>query len=239
MTMIIFGSNGRLGRHLVKEFPGSLTPSHEDVDITDRESVQAYVEAQIPDIIFMGAAWVDVRGCEADHEKAWKVNVEGVRNVVKAIMSVNPGCYFVYPSTACVFHGDKGGYTEDDTPDPINYYGLTKVVAEAIVDRLPNRLILRTDFVDRAKWRYPGAYIDRFSTSVFADTLARGIKKIMAENRTGLLHLTGRRKISHYELAKITTPEVKPIKLSDTDIPLPRDQSLKSVRGGDFLELEY
>lgn len=239
MTMVIFGSNGRLGRHLVKEFPKALAPSHSDADVTDPKSVQAYVGIHRPDIVFMGAAWVDVRGCEVDHEKAWKVNVEGARNVVNAVLSVNPNCYFVYPSTACAFHGDRGGYTEEDAPDPINYYGMTKVVAEAIVDRLPNRLIIRTDFVDRAKWRYPGAYTDRFSTSVFADTLARGIKKVIAEKRTGLLHLTGKRKISHYDLAKITTPDVKPIKLADTDIPLPRDQSLRSVRGGDFLELEY
>jgi dTDP-4-dehydrorhamnose reductase len=237
--MIIFGSSGRLGRHLLKEFPGALTPSHSEVDITNQKSVDTYISMNNPSTVFMGAAWVDVRGCESDHEKAWKVNVEGVRNVVKSVLSTNPECYFVYPSTACVFHGDRGGYTEEDIPDPINYYGLTKTVAEAIVDRMPNRLIIRTDFVDRARWKYPGAYIDRFSTSVFADTLARGIKKVMAEKRTGLLHLTGKRRISHYELAKITTPDVKPIKLADTDIPLPRDQSLRSLRGGDFLDLEY
>jgi len=238
MTMIIFGSNGRLGRSLSKEFPEALRPSHSEVDITDRESVFRYIEAHRPDVVFQGAAWVDVRGCEVDHKKAWEFNVEGTRNVVDAVESVNGGCYFVFPSTACVFHGDRGGYVETDVPNPINFYGVTKMIAEMIVARLPNHLIMRTDFVERAKWRYPGAFTDRYSTSVFADTLSRGIKRVMSEKKTGLLHLTGKSKISHYDLARITTPEVERMTLSDVDIPLPRDQSMKSVRGGDFLEVE-
>lgn len=237
--MIILGSTGRLGKHLSKEFPGALKPTHEDLDITSYKSVLSYVKRNKPDTVFHGAAWVDVRGCEMDHEKAWKVNVEGAMNVVKAIMEVSRDCYFIYPSTACVFRGDRGGYTEDDTPNPINFYGLTKLIGEYIANRLPNSLILRTDFVDRAKWRYEGAFVDRYSTSVFADTLARGIRKLIEERKMGLIHLAGKRRISHYDLAKITTPDVKPIKLSSMDIPLPRDQSLKSLRGGAILELEY
>lgn len=238
MTMIIFGGSGRLGKHLVKEFPEALAPSHNEIDITDRASVENYVRKHRPEIIFQGAAWVDVRGCEENHKKAWDFNVEGTTNIVEAIEKTNRNCYFVYPSTACVFHGDRGDYTENDTPNPMNFYGVTKLVGELVVSRLPNVLILRTDFVDRAKWRYEGAFIDRFSTSVFADTLARGIKKVIGERKTGLLHLTGKNKVSHYDLAKITTPDVKPIKLSDIDLPLPRNQTLKSVKSGDFLELE-
>jgi dTDP-4-dehydrorhamnose reductase len=237
--MIIFGGNGRLGRSLSKEFPEALTPSHSEVDITDKDSVSRYIESHIPDVVFQGAAWVDVRGCESDHAKAWEFNVEGTKNVVDAVEKTNRNCYFIFPSTACVFHGDKGGYVETDIPDPINFYGVTKMVAEMIVTRLPNHLIMRTDFVERAKWRYEGAFTDRYSTSVFADTLSRGIKKIMSEKLTGLIHLTGKRKISHYDLAKITTPDVKKMRLSDVDIPLPHDQSMKSIRGGDFLEIEY
>ncbi|MBI4894349.1 MAG: NAD(P)-dependent oxidoreductase [Candidatus Aenigmarchaeota archaeon] len=237
--MIIFGSNGRLGRSLSKEFPEALTPSHSEVDITDKVSVSSYMEAHVPDVVFQGAAWVDVRGCETDHAKAWEFNVEGTRNVVDAAEKANRECYFVFPSTACVFHGDRGDYVETDTPNPINFYGVTKMMAEMIVTRMKNHLIMRTDFVERAKWRYEGAFTDRYSTSVFADTLSKGIKKMISEKRTGLLHLTGKSKISHYNLARITTPEVKKMKLADVDIPLPRDQSMKSVKGGDFLEVEY
>jgi dTDP-4-dehydrorhamnose reductase len=239
MMIVITGSTGRLGHHLAEQFPEAIKPSHAELDVTDRKSVFDFFSKNKPDIVIHGAAWVDVRGCESDKEKAWKVNVQGTENVVEAVFAANPNCYFVYPSTACVFHGDRGDYTEDDTPDPINFYGVTKLVAEQLVKRFPNHLIARTDFVDRAKWRYEGAFVDRFSTSVFADTLAKAFRKVVDDKVKGIIHLTGKRKISHYDLAKITTPEVKPIKLADIDIPLPKDQSLKSVKGWNILELEY
>jgi len=236
--ILITGGAGRLGKWLKKEFPQALTPSHTVLDIINKNIVEKYIADQKPDIIIHLAAWVDVRGCENDKKMAWKTNVIGTENIVEAVIKNCPNCYFVYPSSACVFRGDKGDYTEEDIPYPINFYGLTKLISEFIVKKLKNYLIIRTDFVDRGKWRYEGAFVDRFSTSVFADTLTKGIKKIIDENVTGLIHLTGKKKISHYELAKITTKDVKPIKLADANLPLPRDQSLKSVRGGDFLELE-
>jgi dTDP-4-dehydrorhamnose reductase len=234
---LITGSSGRLGKYLTTEFPLSLAPTHEELDITNHEAVLDYFNERRPDQVIHAAAWVDVRGCENDHRKAWKANVVGTENVVDAVARFNPDCYFVYMSTACVFDGDRGDYTEDDTPYPKNMYGLTKLVAEETVKKLGRYLIIRTDFVERAKWRYPGAYIDRFSTSVFSDTVATGIGKVVREGIRGTIHLTGRRKISHFDLARLTTPDVKPIKLADTDLPLPRDQSLKSVKGWDNLDL--
>jgi dTDP-4-dehydrorhamnose reductase len=238
-AILITGSTGRLGKWLKKEFYEALTPAHSEMDITNRELVERYIGNHKPDTIIHLAAWVDVRGCEENKEKALKINVGGTESIVEAVIKHCPNCHFVYPSTACIFRGDRGDYTEEDIPYPINFYGLTKLISEYVVKRLNNYLIIRTDFVDRAKWRYEGAFVDRFSTCVFADTLARGIRKVIDENATGMLHLTGKRKISHFDLAKITTPDVKPIKLADAGLPLPRDQSLRSVRGGDFLELEY
>ena len=237
MVTLITGGSGRLGKYLAREFSGSMVPSHTELDITDRRAVFEFIEHLQPDRIVHSAAWVDVRGCESDHSKAWAVNVGGTENMVDAVSSLGQDCYFIYPSTACVFDGKRGGYTEDDVPYPCNMYGVTKLVAEQVVNRLQHHLIIRTDFVDRARWRYEGAFIDRYSTCVFADTIARAIRSVVEADVEGLIHLTGRAKISHFELAKITTPEVKPIKLSDIDLPMPRDQSLKSVKGYDTLEL--
>ncbi len=238
MKILITGGSGRLGKHLVKEFADAVAPSSKELDITNRKHTLAFLQKIKPELVIHCAAWVDVRAAQDNEVKAWKVNVEGTENAVDAAMNANPLCYFVYPSTACVFSGEKGDYTEKDVPNPKNYYGFTKVVAEEAVKKCSKYLIARTDFVDRAKWRYEGAFIDRFSTCIFADTLAKAFKKVIEKQVTGLIHRTGKKKISHFDLAKLTTPEVKPIKLSDVDIPLPRDQSLKSVKGWDILELE-
>lgn len=237
--ILITGGSGRLGKYLVKQFDSPIMPSHSELDITDRNAVDSYIQKTKPDVIIHLAAWVDVRGCQNDHEKAWKVNVGGTENILEAVLKHCPNSYFIYISTACVFDGKRGGYTEADVPNPINFYGLTKLISEYIVKKVANHFIIRTDFVERAKWRYPGAYDDRFSTCVFSDTLSEAIAEHVKRKETGLLHLTGKRRVSHYELAQITTPEVKPIKLVDADIPMPRDQSLKSVKGGNYLELVY
>jgi len=237
-TFLITGGSGRLGKYLVKVFPNCLAPVHAELDITNEKAIDVYITEHKPNIIIHCAAWVDVRGCESNHKKAWEVNVKGTENIVNAVLTHNENCYFIYPSTACVFRGNRGDYTEEDIPYPKNFYGLTKLLSEQIVKRLKNYLIIRTDFAERVKWRYEGAFIDRYSTSVFADTVAKGIKEVVGKKVMGLIHLTGKRKISHYELAKITTPEVKPIRLRDIDLPLPRDQSLKSIKGWNKLELK-
>lgn len=237
MSTLITGSSGKLGKNLVAEFPRALAPSHKELDITDRDSVFDYLRKNSPSLVIHAAGWVDVRGCESDYDRAWRTNVQGTENVVDAFFEMNKNGYFVYTSTACVFHGDRGGYTEEDIPHPKNTYGWTKLCAEEVVKKLPNHLIIRTDFVERAKWKHEGAFVDRYSTCVFADTLARAIKKVVEQRVTGLIHLTGKRKISHYDLAMMLTPTVKPISLSDIELPLPRDQSLKSVKGWDVLEL--
>ncbi|MFA5862891.1 MAG: sugar nucleotide-binding protein, partial [Candidatus Thermoplasmatota archaeon] len=142
-----------------------------------------------------------------------------------------------YVSTACVFKGDRGDYTEDDVPYPANFYGVTKLVGEQLARTHPHHLVVRTDFVARRPWPHPGAFTDRYSTSVFAPQVAEALGGIVNEKREGLLHLCGREKVSHHDLARIVSPAVKPITLASMDIPLPRDQSLRSVRGGDVLSL--
>ena len=232
MKILITGGNGRLGTMLVKEFPGCLAPAHSELDVTDFGSVSRFLGREKPDMIIHAGAWVDVRGCQKDFERAWKTNVIGTENMVRAARQFNP--YFIYVSTACVFDGERGNYSENDAPCPKNYYGFTKAVAEEIVKTLDNHLVIRTDFVKRAPWPYEGAYTDRFSSCLFADQVAPLIKKAVLQHEKGLLHIAGKRRISPFELAKKTTPDVKPILLKDTDIPLPRDQSLTSVRWPTF-----
>jgi dTDP-4-dehydrorhamnose reductase len=231
--VFITGGTGKLGRELVKIFPNSLHPPHSELDITDKTAVHNFIKKNLLDIIIHTAAITNIRCCEKEKELAWKVNVRGTENLVEACLTYRPDCYFVYISTACVFHGDKGNYVETDLPYPKNFYSLTKLIGECVVkySGLKKWFIIRTNFVAREKWPYPKAFVDRYGTYLFSDEVAAAIKLVVSNNLTGIIHIYGDKKISMYELAKIITPEVEPMTLAEYDgPPLTVDMSLRSVR---------
>jgi dTDP-4-dehydrorhamnose reductase len=231
--ILITGGTGKLGRELVKIFPNSLHPTHEELDITHENSVFNFIKDNRPSLIIHAAAITSVRRCETEKELAWKVNVGGTENLVKACLKYQPNCYFIYISTACVFHGDRGNYAETDIPYPKNFYSLTKLIGECVVkySGLRKWLIIRTNFVAREKWPYPKAFVDRWGTYLFADDLSKAIKKVMEQSLTGIVHICGEEKLSMYELAKITTPDIQPMTLAEySGPPLTQDMSLVSKR---------
>jgi dTDP-4-dehydrorhamnose reductase len=230
MKVLITGGSGKLGSELLKLFPGSLHPSHKELELRDKTVVFKYVKHHEPETVIHLAAWTDVRGCEMDKPKAWENNVLATENFVEACQRYVGDCYFVYMSTACVFRGDKGDYIETDVPYPDNFYSLTKLLGEFVVKRLDNYLVIRSNFVPREKWRYERAFVDRFGTYLFADDLALAIKDVVERKLREVIHIAGKEKLSMFELAKITTPNVKPMTLDDVDLPLTRDMSLRSIR---------
>lgn len=228
--ILITGARGRLGSEVSKEFTKALTPTHNELDMRDKPQVFEFIEKYKPEMVIHLAADADVRRCEKEREAAYETNVGGTENLVSACEKSVPDAHFIYMSTACVFHGDRGNYSEEDIPYPENFYALTKLLGEFIVKRLKNHLIIRGNFVAREKWPFPKAFTDRFGTYLFADDLALAIKDIIGKNITGVVHAAGEDKISMFELAKITTPDVLPMTMADVDIPLTRDMSLISIR---------
>lgn len=101
------------------------------LDVCNREQVsQAFKKAR-PEAVVHAAAMSNVDKCEDEKELAWRVNVEGTKNIVEC--SEAHEAFLLYVSTDYVFSGKKGMYKEADEPDPINYYGQTKREAERIV----------------------------------------------------------------------------------------------------------
>jgi dTDP-4-dehydrorhamnose reductase len=230
-TMLITGGNGRLGQAMKVVFKDALFPSYSELDINDRNKVFSYIKENEPDILIHLAAKTSIRDCDKNKKSAWNTNVGGTENIVDAIQEYCPSCYFVYCSTACVFRGGSENYSEDSTPDPCSYYALTKLVGEYVSKRIKNHLVFRTNFVPRQKWEYEKAFTDRFGTYLFADDLARAIKGVISKKINGTVHICGDKKYSMFELAKITTPDIKPITLDEYEGPaLAKDMSLVSNR---------
>ncbi len=230
--IVISGGGGRLGEAIGRVIPTALRPTRAEFDVTDPATMRAYLErlSYPPSYFIHAAAMTNVRVAETERDRCWAVNVRGTENLVGALQEFSPACSFVYISTACVFDGNVGDYTESDVPNPKNFYGLTKLVGEFVAKQMRTHLIVRTNFVARDKWPFDRAFVDRFGTYLFADDVALGLKDLMAARHQGLVHLAGDRKLSMYELARMTRDDVGTMTLADVDIPLTANMSLRSTR---------
>ena len=231
MKSLITGGSGILGTELKKFFPDSLFPSRSELDITNHEAVFDYFSKNEFDSIIHTAAMTSVRQCESEKKLSWGTNVVGTKNLVDAAIKFNPNSKFSYVSTACVFDGHVGMYKESSIPHPENFYALTKLIGEQFVKNLKNHIIIRTNFKGKQKWPYPKAFTDRFGTYLFADQVALGINDIIKENIQGVVHIVGKKKISMFELAQLTTPDIKPLTIDEYQgPPLTMDMSLDTER---------
>ena len=151
--------------------------------------------------------------------------------MVDATTEFRSNSKFIYLSTACVFDGHDGMYKESSIPSPENFYALTKLIGEQQIKNLKNYLIIRTNFVGKQKWMYPKAFTDRFGTYLFAENVASGIKEIFDTNIEGTIHIVGDKKLSMYDLAKITTASIQPMTIDEYQgPPLTMDMSLDTER---------
>ena len=215
MSILLTGGSGGLGTELTKILANCSSPSRTHLDITNKEQVSSFFQNNDIDLIIHAAALTNIRFCEENRKLTWETNVQGTKNLVEAALKSKNQIKFVYVSTACVFDGHTGMYKENDVPYPENFYALTKLLGENEVTKLSNFIIIRTNFVAKKTWPYPKAFTDRFGTYLFAENVAIGISEILNENLNGIIHVVGNEKISMYELAKITTPDILPMTIKE------------------------
>ena len=152
--LLITGASGLLGNKIVKiaNHTYEVIPTYNTMtlhsnsvklDITNLNEVFNVFSKLEPNIVIHTASETNVDKCEIEKEHAWKTNAEGTRNIAEACQKVN--AKLVCVSTDYVFNGEKGLYDEEDKPDPVNYYGLTKLEGEKqVIKHCKDHAILRT-----------------------------------------------------------------------------------------------
>lgn len=150
MKIMVTGSKGQLGSDLV---PLLISRGHTvigadlpETDITDKEAIQSFIEAEMPDAVIHLAAWTAVDRAEEEKESCTKVNVNGTENI--AGVCGRYGIKMLYTSTDYVFGGEGEEFFETDSPaEPHNHYGLTKYQGEEAVRKYCEKF-----FVIRISW---------------------------------------------------------------------------------------
>lgn len=222
--IFITGGNGALGKKLVNYVSPNyevLSPTSDECNILDLNKLTNTIKNFNPDIVIHLAAFVDTFGCEKDVEKAIDINIIGTINIVKACLNIN--CKFIYLSSEYVFSGEKGNYTIDDKPDPINVYGKTKSSAEYIVSILPQYQIIRAPFI---RTTYPKVFINQYCSRYFLDEVVEKIVYNILNNPKNLIHISSER-MSLYELYLKKGLKVEPILIpQNQETIIPKDTSL-------------
>lgn len=101
---------------------------YRSLDITEKDEVLNVVTDFKPDLIIHGAAMTQVDECEQNKMLSYKTNVDATDHLILAAEEVN--ARYCYLSTDFVFSGNNGPYVEDDETGPVNFYGMTKELAE-------------------------------------------------------------------------------------------------------------
>ena len=148
--ILLFGKNGQVGQALRKELSSDyeLTAlGREEVNLENSKLVAQVIEDINPDFLINAAAYTKVDQAEDESDLAMKINK--IATEIMAKKTCELGIPMVYYSTDYVFDGAKDGpYVEDDKPNPISLYGVTKHQGEeAVRENNPNHIILRTSWV--------------------------------------------------------------------------------------------
>ncbi len=231
MKLLVTGANGLYGSKLtqiaqsrgITVYPsGTRNLSGSDafvqMDVSIKDQVDSAFQSYKPDVVVHAASLTDVDECELNRELAWTVNVEGTKNIVDAAKAA--GSFLIYVSTDYIFDGQKGNYKETDQPNPINYYGLTKLKAEELVQTYPLYCIVRPSViygstpaggkVNFALWLIEALkkgervkiITDQWNTPTLNTNLAEMTLEIVERQLRGVYHLCGATRVSRFEFAE-------------------------------------
>lgn len=245
MNILITGCNGQLGTEMRNL--SALHQSHtyfftdvQELDITNRESVRAYVRDNNIGIIVNCAAYTNVDKAEEDEQTARLINALAVENLATA------GCKVIHVSTDYVFSGDEHTpCREDDPVAPRTAYGRTKYEGEQLLMKAnPEAIIFRTawlyspygnNFV-KTMLRYGEekdelrVVYDQIGTPTYAEDLAKAIYAAIESPQwhPGIYHFTNEGVCSWYDftveiLRQVgITCRVSPILSSEYQYKTPR-----------------
>ena len=239
MKILITGSNGLLGQKLINKLKSdsffSLIATSKgqnrvknrkgykyfNLDITDNFAVSNIIFDLQPDVVINTAAMTNVDLCEDQKEKCDDLNFNAVGYLANACLNVN--AHLIHISTDFVFDGKSGPYREDDVPNPLSYYGISKLKSEQLLlQHNVQSTVLRTiilfgvaegltksNIVLWAKSALKkGEEIniidDQFRAPTLAEDLADACIFAAMKKVTGIYHVSGKDIMSIYDIVERT-----------------------------------
>ena len=219
MKVCVIGAKGMLGRAVMDacqavgwEVAGYDLP---ELDITKMDGR----EVEECNWLVNCAAYTNVNEAEVEATKAFEVNAAGAGRLAR--MCSQQGWRMLQVSTDYVFDGRKGvlsfAYDEDDKTNPVNVYGMSKLMGEYLVKKeRPGALIVRTqslfgshgvnfvdNILDKAVFESTIPVVeDQISCPTYVVHLAQGMVALMENNVSGIVNCSSEGSCSWYDFAK-------------------------------------
>ncbi|NOY89243.1 MAG: SDR family oxidoreductase [FCB group bacterium] len=218
IKVAVSGAKGLIGARLTELWQDKfkvIPLDRTEFDIIDKKAVKDYLEKVEFDVFLHLAAYTNVDGAEKDKELAYKINVEGTKNLFNTVQQKNKK--FIYISTDFVFDGKKENipFTEKSLPNPLGWYGKTKYEGEKIV--AGKAAIVRLSYPFGPSPALKQCFIHRIIGALKAkktlkmitdslitptpiDNIGAGLARLIDNYRPQIFHLVGRESISPYNL---------------------------------------
>ena len=221
MKILLTGGAGRLGTELQKLRKFEYVPTHEEMDITDKESIKLYTKDKQIDLIVHCAALVNTDKNNVSVDELYLANIVGTWYIV-----ITAPTLFI--STEYVFDGEKGNYWEYDLTNPLNFYGETKFFGENVTLK-NNGKVIRAARMSSRPWPYEVACNDMYTSGDYLDIMAKEINLAidLFDKLPNIVHIGTERK-SVLDLAKQTNPNIKEISRKELNSILPYDCSFNT-----------
>ncbi len=233
-SILITGCNGFLGQHLTLFFAAKgfnviavgraecriKTPAtfiYESVDLTNHTAVNNCLQKHKPSVIIHAAAMSKPDECNNNKNLCLLQNVEVTKFLIESAVAFAP--HFIYISTDFIF-GEDGPHAENATPDPLNFYGETKLMAEQLVKKsgllyaivrpvfIYGKMLegMRPSFLHWVKnnleqHKSIKVVSDQQRTPTYVEDICKGILSIIAKKEMGEYHLAGKDILSPYQMA--------------------------------------
>ncbi len=231
MKLLVLGGSGLIGNALLKnsknEFDILTTFYENPISIknvrsfqysfpNDLNNLRDLLEKEKPDVLVNTMGYSNIDFCELNKSDTEMLHVEVTEKICK--ICENIGTKQIFLSSDYVFDGEKGNYSETDVPNPVNYYGLSKLKAEQLILKNPINTIIRTSVI--YDWDYRARFFnsviknlqnnqeinattDVYNSVTFLDNLVESIFKVIKLNQNGIFHVVDSTCVNRFEFAEM------------------------------------
>ncbi len=220
--VLLLGGSGQLGTAIARRWSDCeiVAPPHDELAIEQSTRLADALTSTQPDVLVNAAAFHDVDRCEDEQKTALEINAFSVGRAAR--LAAQRDVLFVTMSTDYVFDGAKGSpYTESDSPNPLSFYGASKLAGERLVEAAGGRAFVvrtcgvygpsrstsrRRTFIDRIltageSGESVRVVADVVASPTFAGDLADALRKLIGTTAYGLYHVAAAGPVSWYEFA--------------------------------------